>query len=251
MAFGLGVPAAGGADPLQTDRPGVSDPAFVVPKGTAQLELGTTFERATVGPDVETWSVPQPLLRLGVLARAELRLTADGFVWMRASGEPSESTGSDLELSTKIRLAEQDRWLPATSLETGLSLPTGGRAVTSGGVDPFATLLASWAFGGRFSLDANLGLDGASQGDGDSRRVAEVFAALAWGTSLGEHAGAFLEYYATLRGSGQPDEHAVDGGFSYLLGDDLEVDVSAGVGLSRAAPDFFVGAGVSWRLRSP
>jgi hypothetical protein len=227
----------------------VADPAFVVPRGTVQVELGTTFERA--GDGGETWAGPEPLLRLGVLGGAELRLTGEGLVWTRASGEGSETTGSDLEVTTKVRLAGPARWRPATSLEAGVSLPTGGRAATSGGVDPFATLLASWALGERFSLDANLGLDAASQGPGGSSRVVDTFAALSLGASLDPRAGAFVEYYATLRGSGEPDEHVVDGGFTYLVTDDVEIDVSAGLGLSRAAPDFFVGAGVSWRIHAP
>jgi hypothetical protein len=38
------------------------------------------------------------------------------------------------------------------------------------------------------------------------------------------------------------------GGFTFLVNDDLQLDVSAGAGLNDAAPDFFVAAGVAWRL---
>src|SRR4030095_8116016 len=119
-------------------------------------EAGVTCERETDGGHVYTWLVPEPLLRVGVFERAELRLSADGFVSIHQRGEPTENTGSDLELSTKVRLVEQHRWLPATSVLAGVCLPTGGHAVTSGGYDPFGMLLASWGLGEGLSLVQHL-----------------------------------------------------------------------------------------------
>ena len=40
----------------------------------------------------------------------------------------------------------------------------------------------------------------------------------------------------------------IEGGFTFLVNEDLQLDVSAGAGLNDAAPDFFVAAGVAWRL---
>ena len=126
----------------------------------------------------------------------------------------------------------------------------GRRAVTSDGYDPFGTLLASWELPQDLSLDANLGVAAPTQGVGDSERIYELFAAASLGIALTDRVGGFLEFYATVRGEGEPDEHAVDGGFTYLLTDDVELDVSAGAGLDRTAPDYFVGAGISWRFWS-
>ena len=161
-----------------------------------------------------------------------------------------QSSGSDFELSTKVRLLEQQQWLPATSVLAGLSFPTGGRAATSDGYDPFGKLIASWQLGERFSLDTNLGIAAPSQGATDSGRVYELFCATSFGVSLTERVGTFLEYYATVRGRGQHDEHAIDAGFTYLLTDNVQLDLSGGAGLNRAAPDFFVGAGIAWRFWS-
>lgn len=47
--------------------------------------------------------------------------------------------------------------------------------------------------------------------------------------------------------SGGPS-NSFDGGFTYLLRDDLQVDASAGVGLSDDADDWFVGLGLSLRF---
>ena len=44
-------------------------------------------------------------------------------------------------------------------------------------------------------------------------------------------------------------EHYGDGGFTFLLSDDIQWDIRAGVGLNEAADDYFVGTGVSIRFR--
>lgn len=247
----LCAPMVSAADPIAADRPGAADPAFVVGRGTAQIETGATFAHESDGADTDTWTLPEPLLRIGILDRAELRIAADGFISQHTDGEGTENVGSDLEVATKIRLLEQVGWRPATSLLAGLRFPTGGDAVTSDGYDPIAKLIASWEIGERFSVDANLGFGGPTQSPDDSDRVFETFAAASMGVALGERVGSFFEYFATLRGSGRDDEHAVDAGLTYLATDDVQLDVSAGAGLNRAAPDVFVGIGVAWRFHEP
>ena len=101
----------------------------------------------------------------------------------------------------------------------------------------------------RFGLDANLGFAGPTQGVDDSGRVFEVDPSVSLEGSLTSRLSAFVEYFSTIRASGEEDEHGMDGGFTYLLSDDLQIDLSAGAGLNRATPDFFVGFGIAWRIR--
>jgi len=61
----------------------------------------------------------------------------------------------------------------------------------------------------------------------------------------------FLEYLAEIKARGEENEHSVNGGVSFLLRDNLQLDLSAGVGLNDAAHDFFVGAGAVWRFSPP
>ena len=46
----------------------------------------------------------------------------------------------------------------------------------------------------------------------------------------------------------EPEAHSFDAGLTYLLNPRLQLDLSAGVGLSGAAPDWFVGTGVAFRV---
>jgi len=241
------------ADPLSSDRPGVTNPPSVVAPGAIQLEGGFSFERETqaVEPHTSTLTLPQSLLRVGLLSFLEARISADGYVYEKRHGDANRSSGSDLTLGSRARLFDQRGLLPKTALEFDLSLPTGSATVTSDGVDPSGSVLVEWSFGERFVLDANVVLASVTLGKSDPHRAFQVGPSVSLSASMTRRAGAFVEYYATLSDRGVADEHSVDGGFSWLVDDNLQLDVSAGAGVNRAAPDYFVSAGASWRFFLP
>ena len=245
--------ATAAADPLSADRPGVASPPDVVAPGAIQFEGGLSFEREThgSGPNVNTITVPGGLLRVGLLPPLEFRVSADGYVLEERSGGNDRSSGSDLAIGSRARLLDQQGIRPATALEFDLSLPTGSDAVTSDGVDPSGLLLVEWGFCDRFALDGNLGFASVSLGKHDSGRAFRVAPSLSLGASIGARANVFIEYYATFGDRGVADQHAVDGGFSWLVDDNLQLDVSVGAGLDHAAPDFSVSAGFAWRFFLP
>jgi hypothetical protein len=235
---------------LAADRPGEAETTSIVPPGTLQLEGGFKFERETGGDEAntDTLTLPELLLRVGILPVAELRLSADGFVYEDRAGASNRSSGSDLELGAKLRCFGQDGLRPTTALLAALSFPTGGRGVTSDGFDPRGTLLLNWELNKHLGLDANLAFAGPTQGANDSSRVFEISPAVSLGAEITRRSNAFIEYFSTLKPSKDEDEHSIDAGVTHFLSDDLQLDLSAGVGLNRAAPDFFIGVGVAWRF---
>ena len=241
------------ADPISADRPGTSNPPSVVAPGAIQFEGGFSIERETDGdePNTSTLSVPDGLLRLGLLSWLEARISADGFVFEERSHVDDRYSGSDLVLGSRARLLDQNGALPATAIDFILSIPTGSSDVTSGGVDPGGAFLFEWRLSERFVLVTNVGIASTSLGKHTSRRALEVAPAVSLNASITERAGAFIEYYATLADRGVDDEHSIDGGFTWLIGENLQLDISAGAGLDNAAPDFFVSAGAAWRFFLP
>lgn len=244
---------AASGDSISTDRPGQSNAPHVVAPGTFQFEGGLTFARETDGGDPNTniLTVPGGLLRIGLLSFLEFRMLADGYVFEDRKGDNDRSSGSDLTLGGRAYLFGQNGVLPETALDFNLSLPTGSDAVTSDGVDPSGIFVFEWALNERFILHHNLVLASTSLGKSDSRRAFRVTPTVSMTATITEQAGAFIEYYATFSDSGLKDEHSIDGGFTWLIGENLQLDISAGAGLNDAAADFFVSAGAAWRFFLP
>jgi hypothetical protein len=64
--------------------------------------------------------------------------------------------------------------------------------------------------------------------------------------SLQDKLGAFLEFYGSWPELGA-STHAVNYGLTYLILDDLQLDISSG-GLVDEATDYFIGLGISGRI---
>lgn len=58
---------------------------------------------------------------------------------------------------------------------------------------------------------------------------------------------AFAEWFALIPcgANTEQTEYYIDGGFTYLINNNLQLDISAGIGLNEAAIDYFVGTGCS------
>lgn len=65
------------------------------------------------------------------------------------------------------------------------------------------------------------------------------------GIGINGRSAAFIEFFGdfALSDHGSPS-HSIDGGFTFLLTETLQLDLAGGVGLSDAAADWFVGAGI-------
>jgi hypothetical protein len=55
------------------------------------------------------------------------------------------------------------------------------------------------------------------------------------------------EVFGTYTRHSEPDNR-IDGGFTFLIGKDIQIDAMAGKGLSDYLPKYFFSAGISFRL---
>lgn len=252
-ALPLLVPGAGAAaDVISADRPGVANPPSVVAPGTVQFEGGLLVQGETDDPgdpDTVSYALPDGALRVGLVHDLELRLESYGFQFLEREGASNQAVGSDLALLAKWRLRDQAGLLPAFALLPALSLPTGGDAVTSDGFDPSLGLLGAWALAERWHLTSNLVFGAPTQGVDDSRRIFQLAPSVSLDFVITSRWNTFVEYYGTVNSGGVSDQHSVDGGLSFLVNDNLQLDLSAGGGLDAAAPDWFVSTGFAWRFR--
>ncbi len=249
------VPAA--ADPpgdLVPDRPDQTESSVVVPRGWVQLEVGWSFTRDdSGGVRLDVQEVPASLLRVGLSEKVELRLGWAGLVDAEARAgrfEISDDGAGDAELGVKVHLAEERGGRPEVALLAGTSVPVGDDAFTSDRFDPNLRLAFSHTLSERVGLGYNVGLGFATElgDDGERHTLSTALYTVALGFGLSDKWGAFVELYGDLPASASGDAaHALDGGFTYLVRDHLQLDLAGGVGLSDAADDWFVGLGLSVR----
>ena len=250
-----GVASVQSAPELVTDRPDQTESASVVSRGYFQLELGWTHTRTeTALGDVEIDSLPQTLARIGLTQALELRVGLDGFRWMDApSSLPAGSDSSglgDSSVGFKLRLAEERGRRPAAAVLATVSLPTGGDVFTSDRADPSFRISLSNTLTDRLSLGYNAGpawrTERDATGDLDTLSVFEWTAAL--GIASTERLGFFIELFGEIAlSSDGSSAELIDGGATYLLRDNLQLDASAGVSLSDSS-EWFASLGVSFRL---
>lgn len=240
--------------PMVTDRPDQTESTEIVPRGYVQFEAGWTFAREAAGAvAVEQHAVPQSLARIGVAPRVELRLGFAG--WMRTAVEgigPTavESGMGDLDVGFKWRLADGSQGRPSVALVTAVALPTGAEGFGGERLDPTVRLAFAQDLTDRIALGYNVGavVSSAPDGAGGTETFVDALYTVAFGFTLAERVGAFAEAFGTFAMSGGASKHSLDGGFTFPVADNLQFDVSGGVGLNAAAADWFVGAGVAVRV---
>ena len=239
-------------EPLASDRPDFTEASSTVGRGVVQLEMGYTFfhnDDATA--HTQSHSYPELLARIGMLA--------DWFEFRVAWNHATEndffnpvtrtvSGGEDLYLGAKLMLTSQYGIWPEMSLMPQMTVPTGHSEFTAGKVLPGVNWLYGWdllewlSFAG--STQGNLAVD--DVGD-DYFEFAQSFT---FGYSLADRLGAYTEWFMlTPAGSiAARTQHYLDGGFTYSVTNNLQLDIRAGLGLSDASDDYFVGSGLVVRF---
>jgi hypothetical protein len=230
---------------LTTDRPGQSEPPSVLPPGVWQLETGIQSSRDDTGvADRETLELGASLLRFGVSPRWEVRVAWAGWIDVDERGGFDARGAGDARVGVKVALRAAEGRSPAVSLGLATSLPVGDDAFTSDELDPSVRLDVAHTFG-KVGLTWNVGVARESSA-GVSNEVGVYTVALS--SPLGGRLGGFVELYGELPfESRRDDEIAVDAGLYYLLRPNLQLDLSAGLGLAEAALDRFVAFGFVWR----
>lgn len=246
-----GVAIAQESDPLVTDRPDQTESAITVAPGKVQIEMGGSVEIDTLETnaqrDLVVISAPDLLVRIGLAKGLELRV---GSAWTRTSfdqfdpnspgGLGTRFTSSVLEghLGGKVSISEDAEEGFSSALLGGLTFP-----IIGDDGSPSAELRASIAqeVSSIFSLGLNIGgtwTEGGTLGG---------FYTLVTGIALNESFGTFVELYGDMPWQDDAAQ-AFDTGLTWGVSENLQLDIAAGFGLNREAPDAMVGLGFSWRL---
>ena len=220
---------------IATDRPAVTDSSVVVPAGTIQAENGFAD---TVSQGQRTYDGPETWVRIGVAPKTELRLIAPDYF-----GLPGPGSGfGDFAIGLKQQLGPVGGF--DASLVLTLSLPTGAPAISSHGYDPSAqlpwsrSLSPNWTIAGMLSVYTPT-VNGSHRVTGETTFLVDRQLTKTW--------DAFLEYAGDFPENGGP-RHLLHAGSALKLGQNQQIDVHVGVGVSAAAVDHLIGVGYSFRF---
>ena len=255
----LGLESGPIDDDLVTDRPDFTESTTTIPIGRVQLEAGYTYTYDSGdGVRAQTHTYPELLLRIGLVEDVELRVGWLGWEHTeevfrirnddgrRVKTHDRNDGGGDMDVGFKFHLFDQDGWVPDFAVLLDASMPTGADPHGSGDVDPGLGLLWAYDLTNDLSLGGNVNFAAPTS---DNGRYFETSASLAVGYSLTDKLGAYVEYFGFYPSDrNQSDTHFANGGFTYLITNNLQLDIRVGIGLNDEADDLFTGAGVSWRF---
>jgi hypothetical protein len=224
---------------ISTDRPSVADYSPVVPPGALQVESGLTV--TDMHPHT-TVDFPEALVRYGLLAGTELRLTLPNYFHDLPVSNGAATGFGDMTVGVKQELGQPGGF--DLLLIPLLSLPTGAESISSHGYDPGLLLPWSRSLSAKWTVAGQLASYWPTV-DGKRNYTAE--ATLLLDRQLTTPWDAFVEYVGDFpqRGGSRQLLHV---GTAYKLSAHQQIDLHAGIGLSDAAPRSFVGVGYSCLL---
>ncbi|MEX2285697.1 MAG: transporter [Planctomycetaceae bacterium] len=241
-------------EPLVTDRPDFTEASSTVGHGVTQIETGYIYSyNSDDGETVRGQSFGEPLFRHGIVANwLELRIAVFPVQERTRTATTSDSTAGteDLLLGLKIGLTAQEGVLPEMAVMPQMTVPTGSNAFTDDQVLPGVNWLYGWDISEEFATGGSTQFFRAVDGETD-----DTFTlwAQSWtmSASLTDQLSGFFEWYGLFPSGAETEQvqHYLNGGFTYLITNDVQFDLRAGWGLNHAADDFFAGTGLCVRFR--
>lgn len=227
--------------PIQTDRPDQTESPAIVPKNHFQMETGMVFEKGN--ESTKNYTHPNILFKYGLNDHFELRLITE---YNSINVHKNVTAGiSPVKVGFKVNITQQKGIIPNTSFIGHLVIPyLASDAIQTTYYAPEFRFTMQHSLSPKLSLSYNLG----AEWDGETPDPAFIYT-LTGGYAITEKLGSYLELYGFVPQKNSPD-HRIDAGFTYLVKNNMQWDVSGGLGFSNNSPDYFVGLGFSFRLKN-
>jgi len=244
---------------FNTDRPDLTESPFTVDAGHFQFEmdiLNYSYDRYTPARDdtrFERVSIAPVNLKLGILNNLDLQLVIESYTSIRAhnaqTGEVETHRGfGDIVPRMKFNLWGNDGGDTAMAVMPFVKLPTNqdgirNSSVEGGVIFPFALNLPMG-----FDLGAMTQFN-ATRDEAGSGHHAEFANSVTVSHDLVGNLGGYLEFYSRVSTeTGATWIGSVDVGFTYGIGENIQLDAGVNVGVTRAADDINPFLGISWRF---
>ena len=242
---------------IAPDRPGLGESSQIVRKGYVQIETGGNYEWTSRGDgdlDLYLKSIlfNSTVVRIGLFDAFEIRLATnvqqDKFEVEGSMPGVSYSNNTNIgftpfSIGFKARVTNGKGWIPSTALLGNLGI---GRAASSefqtSYLSPSILMPMEWDLSDKLLMTINGGVFW----DGETA-VPSYFGSFGFDYMLFDKVGIFLETYANQdeQNDFQP---GFNGGVIWRVLDNLQLDISSGMGLNDNMYDGFINGGLSFRL---
>ncbi len=224
---------------LETDRPDQTETPYTIGKNFLQFENG--FSKTSMDNVLYQNSLVS-LIRFGLSEKLELRaeVLRDGFT---AYNNKIFAGLRPFELGFKANLAEEKGLLPKTSLIAHMIIPkASSKIMQEEYFSPNFRFTMQHSLGEKQIFSYNIG----GEWGGEDGRFTPLYT-IASGYDFTNKLYGYIELFGFF-----PQkllaEHSIDGGFAYLLKSNVQLDISGGFGISKAAPKSYWAIGISFRL---
>lgn len=233
--------------PINTDRPDQTESPQLMPKGFFQVETGFVYSETEnkVFQEKNT-SFNATLLRYGLLENLELRLEFElsetkksfknGMSTITRSGMKPMFTG------IKIGIIKEKGWIPEIGFLGGIQLTfVATEAYKTPGTGGDILLAFSHTLNEKWGFSYNIG----SVWNGENPYVSYVYSGVL-DYAFSQKLTGFVEVYGDFPEHSESG-HSFDGGITYLLTENIQLDLAGGTGLT-SEKEFFIGVGISARF---
>jgi hypothetical protein len=228
------------AGTIQADRPDQTETPYLVPKNKFQIETGIIYEQ--VNPDYTTLIAPTILYKYGINSLFELRFVTEYVI----ENQNNTITKGILPLTIgcKIKICEENSFLPKTSILAHVSLPkTFDNEFQSDRWIPSFRLAMQHSVLDKMSLSYNLGVE---WNDLYTKEI--LIYSLTTGYSVTNKIGSYIEMFGGFS-SKETENHNLDAGITYLISNYTMIDISAGMQIFTKQPSScYYSIGFSFRL---
>jgi hypothetical protein len=228
------------AQEIITDRPDQTESSSTIPNKSFQLESGVYLGNIDIENRSERISlIPTVLLRYGLTRTFELRLVEQVVNLKNKSTSENIFGFSDLELGAKIQILKKETINSEIAFITHLLIPTGTDSLTNENFGSINKVAISHVLNDFLDLGYNVGYNYFFTGNGD------LTYSLALGVGLSKKVGTYFEVFGEIAELNDWISN-FDGGITYLIKDNMQLDFSVGVGLNQQMNYFALG--FSWNL---
>jgi len=225
------------AQNIITDRPDQTESSSTVPKGSFQIETGIVigFSKSEGISERQTLA-PSTLFRYGITNGIEIRVVNQFEIIKNRTTSERVNGISDLEIGTKFQILQKENVNTEIAFLSHLILPTGTKELTNNKFGSINKLSISHSISETIGIGYNVGYDYFGSGKGNFTY------SLALAIGLTPKLGIYVEPYGGII---EFDIHEMnfDGGITYLINNNFQLDASFGTGINHNMS--YISAGMS------